>query len=116
MRMEKKRVPGFKPLVTSLTIVGLLIALAWCLQPASAQNPGLTGTKASSPLPASNASLVPSKPAEYKVAIGQIIKEIVLTGELKAERSIEISAPNIRRRDPSLKRENASSNLTMLRF
>jgi HlyD family secretion protein len=96
MRMKKKRLPGIKPLVTSLTIVGLLITLAWCLRPASAQNPGLTSTKTSSPLPASNASVVSSKPAEYKVTAGQIIKEIVLTGELKAERSIEISAPNIR--------------------
>ena len=70
MSMEKKRLPGFKPLVTSLTIVGLLIAVAWCLQPASAQNPGLTSTKTSSPLPASNADLVSSKPAEYKVTNG----------------------------------------------
>ena len=61
MRMKKKRLPGFKSLVTSLPIVGLLIALAWCLQPASAQNPGLTSTKASSPLPSpANASLVPA--------------------------------------------------------
>lgn len=96
MRMKNKRPSGFKPLVTGLAIVGLLMAAAWCLQPASAQNPGLTSTKNSSPLPASNAGPVSSKPAEYKVTTGQIIKEIVLTGELKAERSIEINAPNIR--------------------
>ena len=96
MSMEKKRLAGFRPLVTGLTIVGLLIAVALCFQPASAQDPGLTSTKTSSPLPASNASLVSNKPAEYKVTSGQIIKEIILTGELKAERSIEIDAPNIR--------------------
>jgi HlyD family secretion protein len=96
MSMEKKRLPGFKPLVTGLTIVSLLIAAALCLQQASAQNPGLTSAKTSSPLPASNAGPVSSKAAEYKVTMGQIIKEIILTGELKAERSIIIKAPNIR--------------------
>jgi HlyD family secretion protein len=96
MSMEKKRYPGFKPLVTGLTIISLLIAAAWCLQPASAQNPGLTSAKTSSSLPVSNSSPILNKPAEYKVTTGEVIKEIVLTGELKAERSTVINAPNIR--------------------
>ena len=45
MSVKKKQLPGFKPLVTGLTIVSLLVAVAWCLQPASAQDPGLTSTK-----------------------------------------------------------------------
>jgi len=96
MSMEKKRHPGFRLLVMGLTITALMIAAAWRLQPASAQNPGLTGIKTSSSIPASNITPVANKPAEYKVTRGQIVKEIVLTGELKAERSTIINAPNIR--------------------
>ena len=36
------------------------------------------------------------KPADYKVAKGQIIRELVLSGELKAAHSTVINAPNIR--------------------
>jgi HlyD family secretion protein len=96
MSMKKKQHHGLNPLVTGVAIAGLLIAAAWSLQPASAQNPGFTGKKTASPLPASGGSPVSYKPAEYKVTRGQVIKEIVLTGELKAARSTIINAPNIR--------------------
>ncbi|HTY64926.1 MAG TPA: HlyD family efflux transporter periplasmic adaptor subunit [Acidobacteriota bacterium] len=94
--MEKRQYSGSKPLVTSLVRIALLVAALWCLQPASAQNPGLTGAKTSTPIPETNAGPASSKPEEYKVTAGEIVKEIILSGELKAERSIEINSPNIR--------------------
>lgn len=96
MGMEKNRHSGFKFLVISLTAVVMLLAAAWYLKSASAQNPGLDSTKTSNPLPSATAKPVSAKPAAYTVTKGQIIKEIVLTGELKAARSTSISTPNIR--------------------
>ncbi len=95
--MKRKRISGIKPSVAGLTLAALLLAAGWQLQPVSAQNPGLGGAKTSSAIPASKASPeAAARPAEYKVARAQVIKEIVLTGELKAERSTIINAPDIR--------------------
>jgi multidrug resistance efflux pump len=65
------------------------------LQPASAQNPGLTSGDKDAP-PAAAEQKIPSKPAAYKVTKVQIIKEMLVTGELKAARSVVINAPNVR--------------------
>ena len=95
MSMENKQNPGFKSLAAVLAAVIIIVA-ALCLQSASAQNPGLDSAKKTTPLPASSAKQTPGKPAAYTVTNSQIIKELVLTGELKAARSVMINAPNIR--------------------
>jgi HlyD family secretion protein len=106
MGMEKKRHSGFKNLAAVLASIVVLIAVTWCLRPASAQNPGFNSTKTDAPLPTSEEKAIPNKPADYKVTKGQIIKELVLSGELKAARSTVINAPNIR--------SSFSNNVTFL--
>ncbi len=96
MSMKTKRHMIFRFSVVSLMIAGLLIAAALCLRSASAQGPGLTSTKTSSALPVSKTTASAAKAAEYKVAKGQVVKEIILTGELKAQRSTIINTPDIR--------------------
>jgi multidrug efflux pump subunit AcrA (membrane-fusion protein) len=65
------------------------------LQPASAQNPGITGGKKDA-LPEASEKQAAGKSATYNVTKAQIIKHILVTGELKAERSVVINTPNIR--------------------
>jgi len=73
-----------------------LAAAGLFFQPASAQNPGLTSSKTESSPPAAAPPAGRSKAVSYTVATGQILKELILTGELKAARSIQINAPEIR--------------------
>jgi multidrug efflux pump subunit AcrA (membrane-fusion protein) len=96
MDMEKYRYSGFKFLVICLTAAVMFLAAEWYLKSASAQNPGLDSTKTSNPLPSATSKPVSAKPSAYNVTKGQIIKELVLTGELKAARSTSINTPNIR--------------------
>lgn len=93
MNMETKRHPGYRLWVIGLALAGFLIAAALCLRPVSAQNPGLTSTKNSNAIPVSKTLPSENKPQEYTVTKGQVIRQIVLTGELKAERSTAINAP-----------------------
>jgi HlyD family secretion protein len=76
--------------------VVLLAAAGLFFQPASAQNPGLTSSKTESSPPATDPPAGRSKAVSYTVATGQILKELILTGELKAARSIKINTPEIR--------------------
>ncbi|MBN1569054.1 MAG: efflux RND transporter periplasmic adaptor subunit [Acidobacteria bacterium] len=96
MSMDNKRYSRFKFPAAFLAAALLLAAAALCLQPASAQNPGLGGAKSKTPLPKPTVKMDSNKQAVYTVANEQIIKELVLTGELKAARSVIIFAPNIR--------------------
>jgi HlyD family secretion protein len=95
MKIKKKQKNG-RLLAIVLTVVLVFIAAGLYVHPTLAQNPAIDSTKSTTPLPA---PATPSKPAKldhFKVAGSQIIKELVLTGELRAERSIEINAPDIR--------------------
>jgi HlyD family secretion protein len=76
-------------------MIGVLLAAGFWLQPASAQGPGVGSGKASERPPISTAAPA-QKIAIYKVTKGQVQKELILTGELKAARSTSISAPDIR--------------------
>jgi HlyD family secretion protein len=96
MGMKKKQPIGLRFLGVILAGAAILIAAGLFHQPASAQNPGLKNTKTEAPLPTSPATPKPSKPVSYTVSKGQIIKRLVLTGELRAERSTIINAPDIR--------------------
>ncbi len=95
MSMEKNRKLRFGFWATFLATAVLGTAM-WNLRSASAQNPGLTGSKKAAPLPAIAEKQKPGKPAAYEVANTQIIKEVLITGELKAAQSVLISAPDIR--------------------
>ncbi|MDR1727659.1 MAG: efflux RND transporter periplasmic adaptor subunit [Acidobacteriota bacterium] len=63
----------------------------------SAQNPGLGGGKknAAEPPIVQEEAFSSSKPKGYVVEAGEVLQDVVLTGELKAERSISILAPRI---------------------
>jgi HlyD family secretion protein len=97
MGMEKNRHKKTRPLVAILAAAFVLFAAAYCFQHASAQNPGLGNSKAAKPLTASTAKPAAGKPVTaYTVTRGQIVRELVLTGELRAERSTVINVPDIR--------------------
>ena len=72
----------------------------------SAQNPGLGGGKTTSAIPIALEDIASRKPTEYAVETGTITRNVLLTGELKAERSVLISAPRTN--------NNSSSAITYL--
>ena len=80
--------------LAAFSIVASLIAAGLWLQPASAQSPGVSSKTGGQP-PVASAPPVIAKVVAYKVANGSIQKELLLTGELRAERSVSIIAPNI---------------------
>lgn len=96
MGMQKMRLDGFRHSAAVLTAAIVLIAAGLWYQPAAAQSPGVKENQSGPPRPASAAPTGPAKPVQYIVANGQIQKELVLTGELRAERSTIINAPDIR--------------------
>ena len=59
----------------------------------SAQNPGLGGAKTAPAIPIALEDVVSKKAVEYVVGKGEIVRVLLLTGELKAARSIIIQAP-----------------------
>jgi len=68
----------------------------WCLRSASAQNPGLTGSRKAAPIPADTEKQKTGKQAAYEVTNVEVIKELLVTGELKAAQSVLINAPDVR--------------------
>jgi HlyD family secretion protein len=96
MSMEKKHSTGFKLLAATATVAVILAAASWCLQSAAAQSPSIDAAKSTTSLPPTTAKSNSSQVSAYIVSKGQIVKELLLTGELKAARSTSITAPNIR--------------------
>jgi HlyD family secretion protein len=96
MGIKRKKSVKFRLWAITITCVIIFAAVSWCLKSATAQNPGPSSTKSATPIPASASKSDPDKPTSYIVAKGQIVKEILLTGELKAEHSTSILTPNIR--------------------
>jgi multidrug efflux pump subunit AcrA (membrane-fusion protein) len=94
MGTKNKKQTGFRLFAITLIVAALIVAAGMHYEPASAQNPGLKSTKSETPLPAS--APAPARPVSYTVSSGQIIREVVLTGELRAARSTAINAPDIR--------------------
>ena len=95
MKTEKKRNKG-RLLAVLLTGGFVFIAAGSYLRPTMAQNPAINSAKPATSMPAPDASSRTAKLDSYKVAEGQVIKELVLTGEMHAELSVEIIAPDIR--------------------
>ncbi len=96
MGIHKKQHANGRFWAVILMAAFLLAAAGLLFQPVSAQNPGLTSSKTEASLPAPAAQAERSKVVSYTVATGQVIKELLLTGELKAARSIQIKSPEIR--------------------
>ncbi|MEJ2245557.1 MAG: hypothetical protein P8Y80_05650, partial [Acidobacteriota bacterium] len=72
------------------------IMIAGVFMPVSAQTPKLTGSKSSKTIPIETSAPQPEVRPAYSVEKGQIQKDLVLTGELKAEHSLTFEAPDIR--------------------
>jgi HlyD family secretion protein len=90
--VKQRKIKG----LTAFIATAVLITACLWLQPASAQSPAVNGKSDSQP-PVTSPSAASAKAAViYKVSNGQILKELVLTGELKASRSVSLSAPDIR--------------------
>jgi HlyD family secretion protein len=92
--MEKKKTNRLTALTGMLAVVALFAASV-ALRHAAAQSPGVSAGKSDDRPPITAATPQP-KLAVYKVARGQVQKELILTGELRAASSISISAPDIR--------------------
>jgi HlyD family secretion protein len=94
MNMKDNRRTGFRYLGFFIMICLACAGAELCFQSVQAQNPEV-GTKAKDdPIPASPTAVTPVKP--YIVANDKIIKDLLLTGELKAAQSVSIAAPDIR--------------------
>jgi HlyD family secretion protein len=92
--MEKKRINRPTALAAVLVVVAFLAA-SFGLRHVSAQSEGVSAGKNADRPPVSDTAPQP-KLAVYKVARGQVEKELTLTGELKASSSVSITAPDIR--------------------
>ena len=91
MNMKKNLYTGFR---RCAVVAFVVIAGASLFTPArtSAQNPGLGGAKTTA-IPITLEDVVSKKTAEYVVATGEITRDLLLTGELKAARAVIIEAP-----------------------
>ncbi len=96
MMIPKQQSRGFRFLAALLTAAAIVIGVGVHYQPVSAQSPGFNGAKAANPIAASAPVPELKKFTTYSVARGQVQKEILLTGELRAANSIMINSPNIR--------------------
>lgn len=76
-----------------LFVAGGMAFLLLTLRPALAQNPGLGAGKSDTPVVASGAASSALKP--YTVGRGDVVKDLVVTGELRAANSVVIKAPDI---------------------
>jgi multidrug efflux pump subunit AcrA (membrane-fusion protein) len=96
MGMENKQntiTAGFPALLAAALVLALSVGNA---PTASAQNPGLQSKKGSDPLPAAATKPAEEKLTAYVVGSGEVVREVVLSGELKARNSTLINAPRIR--------------------
>jgi HlyD family secretion protein len=96
MGIGKKHSNEFRLLAVSMMAAIICTATSWCPQSAMAQGPSMDAAKSTTPAPPSTAKSKAPKAVAHIVAKGQIMRELLLTGELKAARSISITAPNIR--------------------
>jgi multidrug efflux pump subunit AcrA (membrane-fusion protein) len=88
----KKRICGFQ---RCAVVVSTVIVCASLFTPArtSAQNPGLGGAKTAPAIPIALYDVVSKKVTEYVVETGEIMRDLLLTGELKADHALVINAP-----------------------
>ncbi|MDR0311439.1 MAG: efflux RND transporter periplasmic adaptor subunit [Acidobacteriota bacterium] len=94
MNMKKNLFPG---LWRCAAVAAGVVVCASLFAPAriSAQNPGLGGGKTSSAPPITLQDVPAKRVEEYVVKANEIIRDMLLTGELNAARAIRINAPRI---------------------
>lgn len=93
MNMKKRSKNGF---LTALVAGAILLTAVLFYKAAPAQSPSITGAKSPKVASGTSEESAPAPKGPYKVSTGQILRELLLTGELRAERSIVINVPNIR--------------------
>ncbi len=96
MAMKKMKMSAIRILAAAVAAAAIFVAAGLWLRSASAQGPAAKSVSAGKPAAASKAETKSAKIKAYTVGNAQIVKELVLTGELKAARSIVISSPDIR--------------------
>jgi HlyD family secretion protein len=96
MAMKKNQSKTLKPMViVSLAAVVFVAAGLW-FHPISAQDIGVTSSKTDNPLPTAAAVPPPTSAKSHVVADSDVLKEVILTGELQAARSTIFMVPNAR--------------------
>ena len=92
MNIKKNLYAGFR---RCSVVVAVAIACASLFTPArtSAQNPGLGGAKTTPAIPIALEDIVSKRVTEYVVETGEIMRDLLLTGEMKAAQAIVINAP-----------------------
>jgi HlyD family secretion protein len=96
MVMKKKQSKIIKPMViVSLAAIVFVAAGLW-FHPISAQNIGVTGSKTDNPLPVPVAARTPASAKSYIVSDSDVLKEVILTGELYSAHSTIFMVPNAR--------------------
>jgi multidrug efflux pump subunit AcrA (membrane-fusion protein) len=73
-----------------------ILSAGFYYRPVSAQAPGLSSAKKAQPVPVPSAAPVKQQEVVYRVVTDQVVRELILTGELRPARSVVINAPNIR--------------------
>jgi HlyD family secretion protein len=95
MSIQRKSYIRFRLIAVLFSAVATIM-IAVSFRPVSAQTPKLSGAKTSDAIPIETSEPEPEVRPAYSVEKGQIQKDLILTGELKAEHSIVIEAPDIR--------------------
>jgi HlyD family secretion protein len=94
MAMKNKKCTCIRITAVAVLAAAILITAGLSFRPVSAQSMDVAGRTSDKALPVS-AAPEPAKPKSFVVGNAQIIKEILLTGELKAAQSVSLSAPDI---------------------
>jgi len=92
MKMKINLYRGFRR-CTAMAAGAVICASLFVPAHTSAQNPGLGGAKTTSAIPIALEDVVSTKLTEYIVETGEITRNLLLTGELKAARFAAIQAP-----------------------
>ena len=93
--MKQNRYVGFGFVMAIFAAAVVLYSVIGNLPAVSAQGLGLPDAKTSKPIPDSKVKSADNKPVAYVVKKEDIVRNIVLTGELRAEVSTQINAPRI---------------------
>jgi HlyD family secretion protein len=95
MAMKKTRHNAIRLMAVFSLIAIVFVAAGLGVHPLSAQNIGISSGKTDKSLPASTAAPEPAKSKAYIVSKSDIVKELILNGELRAAHSASISSPDI---------------------
>jgi len=111
MNMKRNISIGFRRVTAVAAGIVVCVSIVVCASifiptRVSAQNPGLGSGKTTPSIPIKLEDISSRTATEYIVETGEVIRNILLTGELKAERAVVINAPRTN--------NNSSSSITFL--